>query len=357
MAKFLALLGVQNPVLLWALGPVIVFILFSLAFKAGAAAVHHKADVYFKYKAGDLRLALWERLNQRLGLCLGILNGTAYFILLCFFIYVPSYLTVQVASGEKDPKWMRLLNQMGHDLHSTGMAKVARALDSIPQVDYDMADFAGILYHNPLIEARLGSYPDFLALAERAEFAGLGADTRFRESWMGQVPVMELMEHPTLQGVRNNPELLKAIWNTVAPDLNDLYTYLASGNSPKWDPEKILGRWAFDANWTMSLMRRAKPRMLASEMQRYKQWMLVAFSKTRMVARTDNQVSLRDLPPLRIPAAGTSPGPQTFQGQWKSLSGGKYQLGFPNGEWPASVEGERMVIKADGTDLAFEREE
>src|SRR3974390_998681 len=107
VGRFLGVLGVKDPLMVWALGPIMVFILVSIIFKAGAVPVHEKVDVYFKYKAGDLRQALWERLNHRLGLCLGIFNGTSYLILLVFLLSVPSYMTYQVASGDRDPKWMR----------------------------------------------------------------------------------------------------------------------------------------------------------------------------------------------------------------------------------------------------------
>src|SRR5882724_8360386 len=70
----LSAVGVQNPILLWAIGPLIVFVLISIVFKIGAMAVHQKVDVHYKYHGGDLRLALWERLNRRVGLCLGLVN-------------------------------------------------------------------------------------------------------------------------------------------------------------------------------------------------------------------------------------------------------------------------------------------
>src|SRR5438552_786167 len=90
LGRVFTLVGVKDPLLVWALGPLLVFILFSVIFKIAAAAAHHKADVHYKYHAGDLRLALWERLNHRLGLCLGLLNGAAYLILLSFVIYLSS---------------------------------------------------------------------------------------------------------------------------------------------------------------------------------------------------------------------------------------------------------------------------
>ena len=39
------------------------FALLLAPVKVGAFFVHQKVDVYYKYKAGDLRLALWEGLN------------------------------------------------------------------------------------------------------------------------------------------------------------------------------------------------------------------------------------------------------------------------------------------------------
>src|SRR5215471_8497657 len=48
----LSAVGLKNPVEAWLLGPLIVFIIISIAFKIAASAVHHKIDVYFKYKAG-----------------------------------------------------------------------------------------------------------------------------------------------------------------------------------------------------------------------------------------------------------------------------------------------------------------
>ena len=80
----LAAVGIKNPVLLWLLAPLVVFVLFSIIFKIAALAVHQKVDVYYKYKAGDLRAKLWERLNHRLGLCLGLVNAMVYMVLISY---------------------------------------------------------------------------------------------------------------------------------------------------------------------------------------------------------------------------------------------------------------------------------
>ena len=71
----LSAVGVKNPLLSGPISVLLGFIIISIIFKVIAFSVHQKVDVYFKYKAGDLRLALYERLLHRVGLCLGLFNG------------------------------------------------------------------------------------------------------------------------------------------------------------------------------------------------------------------------------------------------------------------------------------------
>src|SRR5437016_13219023 len=87
VAKLLGVFTLKVPLWLWALGPIIAFIVVSVIFKSVAAAVHHKVEMHYKYHAGDLRTALWERLNRRVGLSLALVNGVAYLVLIAFIIY------------------------------------------------------------------------------------------------------------------------------------------------------------------------------------------------------------------------------------------------------------------------------
>jgi hypothetical protein len=357
MGKVLGLVGVKDPVLVWALGPVIVFVVISIIFKVAAASVHHKVDVFYKYKAGDLRLALWERLNHRLGLCLGLLNGAAYFVLLAFCISIVSYATTQVGGSDQDPLWMRLTNRMGADLQSTGFNKVARSVDSIPQQTYDMVDFGALVYRNPLCQARLRNYPGFLDLAEQPPFQDLGGDKEFTETWAQVGPIMSLLNHPRVLAIRENPDLLRTIWATVAPHLPDLRSYLATGESAKYDAIRILGRWKFDVNGAVIAMRRAKPNIFSSELQKVRAFLDAALGKAALVAKPDQQVILKNVPGVRIPL--TVPPPtnlQTVTGQWKEVAN-KYQLSFSGAELPATVEGGRLTIKNEGLDWVFIHEE
>jgi hypothetical protein len=353
--------GVKNPILAGALGPLLIFIVVSVIFKVAAFYVHQKVDVHFKYHAGDLRLALWERLNRRLGLCLGLVNALLYLILISFVIYVFGYWTVQLSSADKDPRLMRLVTQLARDLQSTGFAKVARAVDPLPQTWYDAADLAGVIYNNPLCEARLARYPAFLILAERPEFQEMSSDQQFTELLLRPAPIMEILDHPKAQAIIQNPASLKQIWAIVLPDLKDVPNYLVTARSAKYESERILGRWNFNVDITASVFRRAKPNITAKEMQAWKRWMAAAFAKTTFVAMTDHQAILKNIPQVRLPVAGaTSTGsPQTLKGQWKNLDT-KYDLSLTDGakeeSLSATVDGDRLTISTDGLNLVFERE-
>jgi hypothetical protein len=213
-----------------------------------------------------------------------------------------------------------------------------------------------------LSEARLARYPAFLGLAERSEFQEIASDTDFTERRQRRMPIMDVYEHPKIQAILNNPDLLRLIWTTVVPDIKDLTAYLSSGKSPKYDPERILGRWNFDVPLALTMYLRTKPNISSREMQRAKEWFIAAFSKTGFVAKTDHQVTLRNLPAVRSPAVAAVPasGPQTLQGQWKNLDG-KYQIAVPlagaDAELAAAVEGDRLTITGEGMNLVFSRED
>lgn len=359
--KPLVMIGLSNPVLVWLLAPFIIFVLVSALFKIGALQVHHKVDVYFKYHAGDLRLVLWERLSRRLGLCVGVVNGVVYFILVSFVIYAFSYLTVQVATAEVDSTSMKTLNRLGTELHDSGFAKVDRAIEMMPQSYYDAADVAGLIYQNSLLEARLELYPGFLDLAERPEFQSLGSDKDFIDARQRQAPIKEVLNEPQVAAITHSRELLETIWSTIKPDLKDLPIYLQTGESPKYSSEKILGHWDFNVANAYILMRRAKPNLGSKEMQRLKAWMMANFSKTLFVATPTHVAIVKNLPSL--PTPGKAPGaPQNVQGQWKNTDD-KYELTFSGAgldgqTFPATVENERLTVKGvSGMDLVFDRED
>jgi hypothetical protein len=356
-----ALCGLKNPLLLALIPPCVVFLIVLTLFKVGGLFAHKKAEVYFKYQAGDLRLALWERLNHRLGLCAGLLNGTAYLVVLSMVIYMTSYWTYQMATSDADPRGVRLLNRLGKDLQSSGMNGVARSVDRMPPGYYEAADIVGLIYHTPLLEARLSRYPAFLGIGERPEFQDLGNDPQFTELRQKQSSISDLFNYPKVQAILKNPDLLNSISAAVVPNLKDLRTYLETGKSEQFDSEKILGRWEFDVNGTVGLLRKAKPGMSQAEATRLKATLAATFMKTSFVAAPDHQAFLKNVPHVKSAAGGTTTTElQTFTGQWKE-SGANYELSFSIDNVPATlsseIQGERLTITGTGMNLSFAREE
>jgi len=352
----MGLVGVKSPLWLWALPPLFGFILISALVKTGGFFVHQKVDVYYKYKAGDLRLALWERINARLGACVGLLNGVAYLVLIAFVIYIFSYWTVQLAATDTNPKTISLLNVLGRDLKSTGLNRVAKAIDPLKKSYYDTADLAGLMYQNPLLEARFLRYPGFLTLGERAEFQALGQDTAFADLRLKATPVNEVLEQSSAQAIFANPDLLHQIWDTVQPDLADLQTYLLTGKSAKYDGEKILGRWRFDVSGTMLAYRRAKPNTAGAEATRIRALLRERFDKCSIVAAPDKMVAVKG-----YPSGAAQPGqPQPtkeLKGTWQA-DGVDYEFNLEGGtdKRAAKFEGNHLVIPGD-TPLAFRKED
>jgi uncharacterized membrane protein required for colicin V production len=359
MEILLKAFGVTHPMLLWLLPPLVAFCLVSAIFKGIALAVHHKVDVYFKYKAGDLRYTLWERLSRRLGLCLGIVNGTAYMALLSFVIYIVGYWTVQLESSEGMSQLTKLTNQAARDLQSTGFDKTARAFDQMPQSYYDAADLAGLIYQNSLLEARLARYPAFLALAEKPEFQALN-NPDFSAMRLRQESISQVLDYGPVKDIWGNPETLRMIWGIVEPNLKDLKAFLETGQSPKFAEEPILGRWNFTARGTVAFIRRSSPNISSTEMARLRNTLTALFSKSRLVVGTDNFLAVKDWPTLKKPAnPKAGPELQSAQGRWDGANG-RYKLEFSiaGTPWKPSViiEGDRLTVVADKLAAVFDRE-
>lgn len=347
--------GVENPILLWLVPPLVMFVIVLAIFKVVALVVHQKVEVFYKYNTGDLKQALWERLSRRLGLCLGIANGVAYFILIVTVVYPLSYWTFQMASPDSDPKALQLLNRFGSDLDKTGVSRVARSLDRHSSEFYQTADFAGMIYQNPLLEARLSRYPAFIALAERPDFQDLGKDTDFSKLRVEEHASLDrLLDYPKIHEMLVNNDLVKTLKGTILTNLADIQNFLVTGISTNYT-EKILGRWEFDVNSSMLLLRKANPTITSNKMKEWKRWMASIFAKATFVAAAppDQQAYLKNMPKL----SGGQPGElQTLQGSWKGADGSyTISLTSENKELTAQVNGDRMTISGSGMDLAFTR--
>jgi uncharacterized membrane protein required for colicin V production len=349
-------LGIQNPTLIWMLAPLAAFIVVLILFKAAGFFVHRKVYLFYKYKAGDLRMALWERLNSRLGLCIGLLNGTAYLLLVSFVIYIVSYWTVQVAPSPSESVVIRSINQLGHDLEATGLTGAARSIVPLPEMYYRLADLAGLLRQNPQVKTRLESYPAFLSLAERDDFKQLGQNNDFQQAWKNLAPITQLLNNPPVKAMLKNNDLTTTTLDTLQANWDDLNGYLKTGKSPKYDSEKLLGRWDFNVNVAVGTLLIAKPNIPPAEIKVLRSLWSNAYAQTVFVAAADHQAFLENMPRFTVQnGAATVAEKSTLRGQWNS-NGTNYDLSLNGKSMTARTDGLRLTIKSGNDSLVFDRE-
>ncbi len=348
LAPLFPILGLKNPVVVAFLSPVITFILILAACKLAALAVHKKAESYYKYKASDTERLLFERMNSRVGIGVGLANGFIYVLVLCTLLHAIGYLTVQVASGENDSWAMRLVNRVNEDIASTGMSKAIAGYMPKSNLYYDGADVVADIYHTPLLQRRLANYPPFLLVGEKDEFKGL-SDTAFQGDWLkGGLTFGGFINHERVKPLVENQEVVTNVLGMLGGDFKDLKVFLETGKSLKYDEEKILGHWEFDYKASMNAARRKKPNMGSAEITRLKKVMSSTFAKSTITATIDQKLT------FKIPAAGSK---ATTRGGWKNLDG-RYTLtirqGEENIEVEAVVDGRTIVFTKDGFVLVFE---
>jgi hypothetical protein len=352
----LAHVGIHNETMAWAIAPIVAFFVILTVFKATGYFVHRKVEVYYKYRAGDLRLALWERLNARLGACIGTLNGTAYLVLASFVIYNFSYWTVQVAPSDNETRTTKLINHLGEDLQSTGLDKAAHSVVTLPENFYKVADLAGLITQNPQLSDRLGRYPAFISLAERDDIQQLVKNSDFDAAWTSHAPAGQLLNDPQFKALLQNNDLLNVVWATVQTNLDDLTGYLKTGKSAKYDGEAILGRWDFDVSVSVAMLRQARPNIPSNEMRAIRAMWSQGFADTTFVAAGDGEAFLKSLPDFQK----QPPVPETWKGTW-SASGTNYDLSLAcNGEnksMTAQIGGGRLTLKDDKNVFIFDRED
>lgn len=357
------LCGVTNPVLLWLIGPFIAFCVVLIVFKIIGVAINHKIEVHFKYNAPEVMVGLWKRLNPRLGLCLGLMNASVYMILLSWIIYALSYYTYQLENTDTASLSVRILNSLSSGLQSSGMVNVASAIDKMPEDYYKFADVVGLIYHNDLLEGRLSRYPAFFAIAEKPQFQDIANDKDFTELRQKQVPFSDILNHPKVQAIVNDPAFLMQVWSLVSSNLTDLQGFLQTGQSAKYDDNKILGRWDFDLTGSINALKRSKPGLSAADAARTKVFMRMVFAATTLVAAPEPEKAafLKRYGKLRPPAKPKDPPSveeMNYTGTW-SGDGKQFELNFPEkggGSLQATVEGDKMTITGDTYPLAFTRE-
>ena len=351
----LPIFGTTNPVTLWALSPVCGFIAVSIVFSVIAFQVHRKVDVHYRYNVGELRLALWTRLNSRLGICLGVLNGVLYFILISFLLFSLTYWTTQFSAGTSQPSLLvRWVNSMGQGLQSTGFARTSAAVGTLPPTYYKFADLSGFLMQNPQTAPRLAEYPAFVSMWERDEMQGLVTDSTLTNALATGASLGEIINLPSVQEFLKNKDLTKRVSGIFETNLDDLTVYLQTGKSSKYDAEKILGRWQFNAAVTLAWFRQSQPKIQPKEMAGVRALWSAAYAQTTLLLTADNQVFVKNYPHFQQAVPPFTP--ENWNGTWER-DGESYSVHLTLGGQDKFItgttpDGLRLTVK-DGRNVLF----
>ena len=340
---------IKNVYLQGLTGVVIGFILVLAIFKIAAQTAHKYAAGKYHEK-GDFKYRLWDRLNTRLGLCLGLMNGLLYLVIASAAIYMGSYWSVQLPGS--DMKAARVLNLLGKDLQTTGMSRVAGAVNQMPPAFYQAANVAGLIVNNPPLDTRLASYPAFISLQQMPEVRRLVNDKSFNELMTRKPSLAEMIEHPAVKEILNNPAAVKQFEGAVLPNLTDLEEYLKTGSSVKFGAEAILGRWSFDLQGTVAEYRREKPSMPSAEIAKVRALMAGRYGRAMVAAGVDQRAFLLDFP---------KPGATelaTYASQW-DRSGTEYLLTMDDSAQVLrlEVDAQRLSMRWEDLPVVFAKEQ
>lgn len=383
LSPLIAMIGFENPLWVVVLPPLIVFVSISLVVTSIAQVVHLKISVLFKYRRKEAEYFRWERMNSRVGIPIGLLTAMLYLIFIGALVNSTGYLTAQVESKGENPVWLKVVNRMRADVHSTGLVRFSAAMNPLPPSFFDAADLIGLVYHNPELLNRALDYPALMQLADNKEVQGLLADPQFIQASTNQVSIVEIMAIPRVQSILTNAETMGQLRQQFEPvDTKDLHEFLKTGKSPKFDPELILGRWQVDAAGTISHYRKLNGGATIPELNRLKAFVVRRLPDLALAATPDGRLVLKGTQPnipayapilaskTVIPAITTVANPKdpkalkvlpqtTVQGTW-TRTGDKYQVKFQgdkgerSGE--ATVENGKLVIAFNKDPLAFEKE-
>lgn len=273
-------------------------VIWLVGFGLGFAA-HKPVELHFKYKEDDATRQGFERMNKALGVFVGLLAGIIVFFAAGRPIYQKGYLTTQLANEAGEPNPVGYLNQLRNDMAATGWDKAFAALDHTPVQDYAVADILGLIHANPLLQGRVQSYPPFLALGERSEFTDLGGDADFQKLLQDKAGFTAIYSNPKTQAILKTEDLRQQLLKT---DLKDFRTYLETGKSPKFDDEKILGRWRTDVNSIITDARRKRTNLQPNEVKAMRFIINTLLKQATLTAYTDGRFVVK-VPPPALPAA------------------------------------------------------
>lgn len=279
-----------NAVHLWIWPVVAAYVLLVLIAFGLSFAVYQPVAQHYKYRATDYERSLFLRLDQRLGLGVGLLCGVFASFWLAMGIYVPGYVTTQFANPDQDPIWLKYINAVRNDTRQSGLDRLLSRFDPAPKKFYEAIDLLALLYNNnPAVVDHLKYYPPFLTWNERQEFVDWANDKEFTEMLQGKPSLATLIANPRTLALINNSDLIAQL---MALDLADLRTFVEKSKTPKYEALKIVGRWELDGDQVVINARKKRPDASAREMRALKEVLSTMAAGTTIKATTDNRFVL-----------------------------------------------------------------
>jgi len=341
-AHLLPVLGLHHPVWKLFVPEAMAFAAVLTIFKIAGNTVHQKTVIRVRYHKPEHLLFRWERLYDRLGFCVGLLNGAVYFFILMMPVYGAGYFTAEVADAGA-PASVRWTATLRAQLHDCGLDRVLAAYDPTPPVFYQAADTIELVLQNPLLESRLGHYPALLGLSQRKEMQDLASDVTLQQMILTQAKPRDILNYPRIQAFVTNADFPGQMHGLLGDDLTDLQEFLRTGQSPKYDGEKILGIWSIDVHATLAEERRLRPDMLRNQIAALRTNLVPMISGLSLMATPDHQIILTKQDPN---SAVPTP---VAQGSWKK-TGNSCEITLPD-NLPDTVE---VTPTEEGT-LQFRR--
>jgi hypothetical protein len=242
-------------------------------------------------------------MNQAIGLFVGLISGICVFFSVGNFVYRQGYLITQVTSDNGEATPVRYIAQLRGEMESTGWARTFAAMDNSPAKYYEVSDILGILHANPLVQGRAENYPPFLALGAQQEFAEIGSDAEFLKLIQSKPALSAMLNHPKAAAVLFSPTLRETF---AKVDLKDFRKYLETGISPRYEDEKILGRWRMDPGTVFTQLKRERLNLSPAEMRSIRAALGPILAGATLVAYTDGRFSIKIAPPA-APVAAANP--------------------------------------------------
>jgi hypothetical protein len=342
-ARLLPVFGLHHP--LWRLfvPEVIAFLLVLAVFKLAGNALHQKTVIHFKYEKDEHLFFRWERIYNRLGFCVGMVNGAVYFFILMMPVYVAGYFAAAVADAGA-PAAVRYAAAWRAQLQECRLDRVLAAHDPTPPGIYQAAEIIELVLKNPLLEGRLAHYPALLSLSQTKEMQALAADATLQQMLQTQAKPREILNYPGIQAMVTNATVAEELHGLLGDDLTDLQEFLNTGKSAKYDGERILGIWDINVPATLAGERKRHPDMSRNQIVALHSALAPMIKGLSLMAAPDNKILLRKENPNN--ALPTPVG----QGTW-SKNGNAWEITLPENN-PDTTE---LTLTDDGA-LQFARD-